>query len=134
MAGNSKKPDNIADNPLTTPYGTNVSAPAFTIPDIVGYRKEQAAEASHRFHQKYREIEQQYEELIDQAMYNDRILKASLSFKPSIGETYHLYEQDGRDFISMLSPEDWGESYMANKTHIGAFKLKSDNVWEKHES
>ena len=56
MVGKSKKPDNVADNPLATPYGTNVAAPAFTIPDIAGYRKEQAVEASHRFHQKYIEI------------------------------------------------------------------------------
>lgn len=131
MVGKSKKPDNVADNPLATPYGTNVAAPAFTIPDIAGYRKEQAAEASHRFHQKYIEIEQQYEELVDQAMYNDRLLRASLSFKPIIGNVYHLYEQNDNDFISMLSPEDWGELYMKNKIHIGAFQLKSDNVWEK---
>lgn len=131
MAGRSKKPDNVADNPLSMPYGTNVSAPAFTIPDVDGYKKEQAAEASHRFHQRYQELEDQYNELIDQAMYNDRILRAEISFKPIIGNTYHLYEQYGNDFVSMLSPEDWGESYMANKTHVGAFKLKSDNVWEK---
>lgn len=126
-----KKPDNVVDSPLTMPYGTNVGAPAFQVPDVAGYKKELAAEASHRFHQRYNEIEQEFKELVDQAQYNDRILNAYLSFKPNIGEIYHLYEQEGSDFVSMLSPQDWGESYMKNKSFVGSFKLKADNVWER---
>ena len=126
-----RKPDNVADNPMGMAYGTNISAPSITLPDVTGFKKGVAAEASHRFHQRATEIKEQYDELIEQSMYNDRLLKADVRFRPSIGEVYHLYETEEGDFISMISPEEWGESYMKNKTHVGSFLLKSDNVWEK---
>jgi hypothetical protein len=124
-----KKPDRVADSPLTTPYGTNVSAPAFTLPDVAGYKKGQAAEASHRFHQRYEELETAMQELMTQAQYNDRLLNAQIAFKPIIGQVYYLYTKDDKDFISMVSPDEFGEAYMKTKTFIGAYKILSDNVW-----
>jgi hypothetical protein len=129
-----KKPDRVADTPMTTPYGTDVAAPAFTVPDVAGYKKEQAAEASHRFHQRYEELEQAMQELMTQAQYNDRLLNASMAFKPIIGQVYYLYNKDGGDFISMVSPEEFGESYMREKTFIGAYKILADNVWIETEN
>ena len=114
---------------MTTPYGTDIAAPAFTVPDITGYKKEQAAEASHRFHQRYEELEQAMQELMTQAQYNDRLLNASMAFKPIIGQVYYLYNKDGSDFISMVSPEEFGESYMREKEFIGAYKILADNAW-----
>ena len=124
-----KKPDRVADSPLTTPYGTNVSAPAFTLPDVAGYKKGQAAEASHRFHQRYEELEQAMSELMTQAQYNDRLLRAQIAFKPIIGQVYYLYTRDERDFISMVSPQEWGTEWMSKQIFIGAYKILSDNVW-----
>ena len=124
-----RKPDRVADNPMTTPYGTNVSAPAFTVPDVVGYKKAQAAEASHRFHQRYAELETAMQELMTQAQYNDRLLNAGIAFKPIIGRVYHLYNKDKKDFISMVSPAEWGEAYMQNQTIVGSYKILADNVW-----
>jgi len=124
-----KKPDRVADNPMSTPYGTNVSAPAITVPDVKGYRKEQAVEASHRFHQRYAELESEMQQLMTQADYNDRLLNAGLAFKPIIGRIYYLYSKDGQDSISMISPQEWGESYMQHKRFAGAYKILADNVW-----
>lgn len=125
-----KKPDNVADKPMTMPYGTNVGAPAITVPDVDGYKKGIAAEASHRFHTKYKELEEEYNKLMNEAQYNDRLINADIRFRPIIGNVYYLYN-DGHDFISMISPEQWGESYMENKTFVGAFKILSDNVWKR---
>lgn len=124
-----RKPDRVADNPMTTPYGTNVSAPAFTVPDVAGFKKEQAAEASHRFHQRYEELEQAMAELMTQAQYNDRLLNAAMAFKPIIGRVYYLYSKDEKDFISMVSPQEWGDTYMQKQTYIGAYKILADNAW-----
>ena len=110
-----RKPDRVADSPMTTPYGTDLSAPAFTVPDVQGYKKAQAAEASHRFHQRYEELEQAMQDLMTQAQYNDRLLNASMAFKPIIGQIYYLYNKDDKDFISMVSPEEFGESYSEKK-------------------
>ena len=114
---------------MTTPYGTNVSAPAFTVPDVKGFKQGQAAEASHRFHQRYEELEQAMQELMTQAQYNDRLLNANIAFKPIIGRVYHLYSKDDKEFISMVSPEEWGNTYMEKQTFIGSYKILADNVW-----
>ena len=124
-----RKPDRVADNPMTTPYGTDVAAPAFTVPDVAGFKKEQAAEASHRFHQRYEELEQAMQDLMTQAQYNDRLLNANIAFKPIIGRVYFLYSKDGTDFISMVSPEEFGEAYMKEKEFVGAYKILADNAW-----
>ena len=114
---------------MTTPYGTNVSAPAFTLPDVQGYKKGQAAEAGHRFHQRYEELETAMQELMTQAQYNDRLLNADIAFKPIIGQIYYLYAKEEKDFISMISPSEWGASYMQTQTFIGSYKILADNVW-----
>ena len=124
------KPDNVADSPMSMAYGTNVSAPAITLPDVDGYKKGIAAEASHRFHAKYQELEQEFNNLMTEAQYNDRLLNAKIAFKPNIGTVYYLYN-NGIDIISMLSPDDWGEFYMQDKEFIGAYKILSDNVWKQ---
>lgn len=124
-----KKPARVADNKMTMPYGDSVSAPSITLPDVQGYKKGQAAEASHRFHQRYEELETAMQELMTQAQYNDRLLNANIAFRPSIGQVYYLYNRDGEDFISMVSPEEWGESYMQTKQFVGAYKKLADNVW-----
>ena len=124
-----RKPDRVADSPMTTPYGTDLSAPAFTVPDVAGFKKEQAAEASHRFHQRYEELEQAMAELMTQAQYNDRLLNAAMAFKPIIGRVYYLYSKDEKDFISMVSPQEWGDTYMQKQTFIGAYKILADNAW-----
>jgi len=124
-----KKPARVADNKSTMAYGDHVGAPAFTLPDVQGYKKGQAAEASHRFHQRYEELEQAMNELMTQAQYNDRLLNASIAFKPNIGQVYHLYNKDNKDFISMISPEEWGSEYMSKQTFVGSYKILADNVW-----
>lgn len=124
-----KKPARVADNKRTMAYGDHVGAPAFTLPDVQGYKKGQAAEASHRFHQRYEELEQAMNELMTQAQYNDRLLNASIAFKPNIGQVYHLYNKDDKDFISMISPEEWGSEYMSKQTFVGSYKILADNVW-----
>lgn len=124
-----KKPDRVVDSPMTTPYGTNVGAPAFTLPDVKGYKKAQAAEAGHRFHQRYAELETAMQELMTQAQYNDRLLNADIAFKPIIGRVYYLYSKEDKDFISMISPAEWGKIYMKKQTFVGSYKILADNVW-----
>ena len=129
-----KKPDQVVDNPGTMTYGTDLAAPAFTLPDVTGFKKAQAAEAGHRFHQRYNELEQQMQELMTQAQYNDRLLRARISFKPNIGKIYFLYNRNNEDYVSMLSPQDWGTAWMQQQTFVGAYKLLSDNVWVEIET
>ena len=57
------------------------------------------------------------------------IYSAKLSFKPNIGQTYHLYEkQDGSSMLSLVSPKEWGKNGPFKK-FIAAVRLLADHTW-----
>lgn len=59
------------------------------------------------------------------------IYNAKLSFKPEIGQVYHLYEkQDGAHMISLISPKEWGAS-MPFKKFVAAVQLLADHTWKE---
>jgi hypothetical protein len=59
------------------------------------------------------------------------IYNAKLSFKPDIGQVYHLYEKnDSTHIISLISPKDWGGA-MPYKRFIAAVQLLADHTWKE---
>lgn len=59
------------------------------------------------------------------------IYNAKLSFKPEIGQVYHLYKkQDGGHMISLISPKEWGAS-MPFKKFVAAVQLLADHTWKE---
>ena len=57
------------------------------------------------------------------------IYSAKLSFKPNIGQTYHLYEKhDGSSMLSLVSPKEWGKNGPFKK-FIAAVRLLADHTW-----
>src|SRR5688572_26013172 len=57
------------------------------------------------------------------------IYSAKLSFKPNIGQTYHLYEKnDGTCMLSLVSPKEWGPNGPF-KRFISSVKLLADHTW-----
>lgn len=127
-----KKPDNVADNPLTTPYGTNVSAPAIQLPDTKDYREVKVKEAQNKLRSKYEELEQEFKKLVETAADNELIYSANVRFSPIVGRTYHLYKkEDGETWVSMVGPHEWGPNY--DFEFLGSFRLATDSVWIREE-
>ena len=59
------------------------------------------------------------------------IYSARLSFKPNIGQTYHLYEKnDGSCMLSLVSPKEWGPNGPF-KRFISSVKLLADHTWSE---
>lgn len=59
------------------------------------------------------------------------IYNARLSFKPNIGQTYHLYEkEDGSFMLSLVSPKEWGKGGPFKK-FIAAVQLLADHTWRE---
>ena len=125
-----KKPDNVSDNPLTTTFGTNVSAPAITLPDIEGFKSGEGARARLKLKAKLEELQAEYVQLMEQAEHNDLLYSAEIRFVPSMGKAYDLYQRDDESvFLSMVRPEEWGPNYRFN--HVGTFKQLTSSLWEK---
>jgi hypothetical protein len=120
-----KKPDNVVDSPMSTPYPTNVGAPAFTVPAVLGRKKERGVNATHQLETKFEQLKEEYFKLCQLAEDTDLMYQARCNFNPVVGRVYHLYNGDEGLFISMISPDEW------SRPHIGSFKLTSEHTWER---
>lgn len=123
-----KKPDRVADNKSTMPYGDSVSAPAITVIDTSGYRNIKSKEASQKLKTRYEEIQDEFKKLVETSEDTQRMYDAQISFIPVVGRVYHLYQRDnGTEWISMIAPHEWGSGY--SFIYIGSYRLATDSVW-----
>jgi hypothetical protein len=126
----NKKPDNIVYsedkgyNASFLPYSTSVGAPIIRVDDIVSWKSRGITNVNKEFENKFKELKNQYEILMQEFEWNELVYSAKFAFEPVIGEIYHLYAgEDGVNFLSLISPQEW------NKEHLGTFKLNSDKKW-----
>ena len=119
-----KKPDRIADNKMTMPYGDSVSAPSIVKPDVDGFISERGAQAVNAIHAKYEEIQDEFAKLVETSKDNELVYSASIGFVPIVGHVYHLYERDdGSSFLSLIEPHQW------DMKCLGSFRLATDSLW-----
>ena len=120
------KDDNVAKKPNLLPYGSNVGAPSIKPTDISSWKDEKVITTNHYFSSRYDEIKKDYLKLMEEYEWNTLVYNAEFRFKPVMGKVYFLYQKDdGKLFLSLIEPNEW------DKIFIGAFKLISDNRWEK---
>ena len=123
-----KKPDHIVFNEETGEYDakkkaypTTVSAPSFS---PVIFDNHESVKASKYFQTKFDEIKNEYLDLINHWENTKRVYDAACNFKPITGEIYHLYTKESGDFLSLIEPSQWKQTY------VGSFKLTTDGKWE----
>ena len=59
------------------------------------------------------------------------IYEAKITFKPQIGQVYHVYEkQDGSHVLSMVAPHEWGGGAGPFAQFIATVKLLADHTWD----
>ena len=120
------KDDNVAKKPNLLPYGSNVGAPSIKPTDISSWKEQKVVTTNHYFSSRFDEIKKDYLKLMEEYEWNTLVYNAEFKFKPVMGKVYFLYQKDdGKLFLSLIEPNEW------DKIYIGAFKLISDNRWEK---
>ena len=120
------KDDNVAKKPNLLPYGSNVGAPSIKPTDISSWKEQKVVTTNHYFSSRFDEIKKDYLKLMEEYEWNTLVYNAEFRFKPVMGKVYFLYQKDdGKLFLSLIEPNEW------DKIFIGAFKLISDNRWEK---
>ena len=120
------KEDNVAKKPNLLPYGSNVGAPSIKPTDISSWKEQKVVTTNHYFSSRFDEIKKDYLKLMEEYEWNTLVYNAEFKFKPVMGKVYFLYQKDdGKLFLSLIEPNEW------DKIFIGAFKLISDNRWEK---
>jgi len=126
----NRKPDNIVYSTekgyhaSILPYASNVGAPAIKTDNVVAWKNRGIHQVNKEFENKFNEIKQHYQKLMEEYEWNDIIYNARFAFEPVIGEIYHLYTtDDGVYFLSLIAPNEW------NKEHIVSCQLNSDKKW-----
>ena len=128
-----KKPDNVVYNTETKkydaylkPYATSVGAPVITTTDTIAWKNRSINKLNHKVQTRFKEIKEQYEQLMQEFEYNRLINEAKFTFEPIIGQHYHLYEREnGDNFLSIIAPNE------CNFNSLGSFYLNADQIWEK---
>ena len=122
----NKKPDSYVENAALLPYGSNIGAPAIKVSKIEHWKEPRVLSINQHFENKFEEIKNEYEKLIEEYKWNELVYKAKFSFEPVIGKIYYLYYGlNDKVFLSLIGPNEW------NKKHIGSFKYNYDNKWIK---
>jgi hypothetical protein len=126
-----KKPDYVAWDEKNQkyhanilPYGSNVGAPAIKKDNISGFKELQVNKLQKKFNSRYKELVDEYNNLVEEVKLNQLIYSSDFSFEPVIGEIYHLYYgNNGRYFLSLIHPKEW------NREHIVSVVLNSEHRW-----
>ena len=106
------------------PYGSSVSAPAIKTEDISGFKEIQVNKLQKKFNTKYKELVDEYNNLVDEVKLNQLIYSSNFGFEPVIGEIYHLYiRPNGNYFLSLISPQEWGMD------HVVSVRINSEHKW-----
>jgi hypothetical protein len=118
------------------PYASSVGSVAIR-PTKEGVIKHKALSAmEEQTNMQLDQIRQQIELLARQAQdlrkrreLSLMIYESKLSFKPQIGQIYHLYQRrDNSHLLSLVAPEEWGAG-MPFKAYVSSVKLLADHTW-----
>jgi hypothetical protein len=132
----SKKPDLIVwseENGYDAKfkeYPTNIGAPSFKLPNVSLIRTQASKKMMDVFEREKLELIERAEKLTNE--FNDSLLvwESKISFDPIVGKTYYLYDFNGVNTLSLISPQEWGK----NDCFLGGFTLNSDNKWIRNKN
>lgn len=74
-------------------------------------------------------IMQQVRDIEERVEISKKIYEADMRFTPDVGQTYHLYRKDGKNAITMISPDEWGAN-MPYDEYIASMILLADKSWD----
>lgn len=115
------------------PYGTDLAAPAIVsnAGEVSIWKETHLIKVNHYFESQYNELKDKYRALMEEFRWNDILYNATYKFEPVLGETYYLYtdEDENEAWLSIINPNEWKR----HPKFVGAFRLDSNNRWEKVE-
>jgi hypothetical protein len=122
-------PDNVAPNPHSLPYASNLGAPVIK-PDhsLGGWKVGAVHRANQHYDERFHKLKKELENLYSEFKWNEIIFNAEMRFKPVIGKEYHLYQKEnGSFYLTLFAPY---EKIGGDVGYQGKFRLNYDNRWE----
>lgn len=121
-----KVPDSFVPDRRLKSYPTELGSQKFSPDDISLFKMEKASKLKNHYNSKFVELQKEYQKILDEIQINERLYLAEHSFEPIAGHCYFLYSKDTGEFLSIISPEEWGNRY----EYCGKFQFLSDGRWQ----
>ena len=97
--------------------------------------KEQTEEQLGLIFEQMKTLAKQVQDIKKRVYISDLIYEVEITFTPVIGKTYYLYEiNNGKRFLSLISPIEWGVLKMQDKKYLASVRLNADHTWKILES
>ena len=128
--------DKIAEQPHLLPYAHTLGG-AIIRPIDKGRSKgtamtamyEQTTSQLHQIKDQVEKLLAQAQDIHDRIDVSEKVYLADCSFKPVMGQIYHLYEKkDGSWILSMVSVAEWGSS--PPYFYLATAQLLHDHTWK----
>ena len=107
------------------PYAAQASGPVIKIPNVDSFKQKGVEKVSKQLQTELEELQSKIKDFVKSASDTQKVYTAKFKFEPLVGETYFLYEGEGEDYLSLISPDQWEKKY------LGAFRLSSEYKWER---
>jgi len=120
-----KLPDSYVPERRLKEYPTELGSQNFSPDNIQLFKLEKTSKLKHHFSSKFDEIQKEYQKLIKEISINERLYLAKHNFDPIPGKSYHLYIKENGEFLSLISPKEWGDRF----EYVGTFEFLSDGRW-----
>lgn len=129
--------DKTTETPHILPYA-HTAGGAVIKPEDQGKIKGRAVQAMHeqtenqmsQLYEQMQTLAKQAQNLQHRVSISERIYNADIRFEPLIGRTYHLYQYDTGDRLSLIAPDEWGKK---SPTFLATVYLLADHTWEIKE-
>ena len=103
--------------------------------EIDNWKPKQSTTVKNHFTEKFKELKEAYEGLIEDFNWNKIIYESEMLLEPVMGQEYHLYQRMenakhghvGTRFMSLIAPHEWGT--LDGLNYIGTFKQDSGQKW-----
>lgn len=121
------RPDHVIEDRNQKQYIAEYSAPVITVPQLSSFRADKDCNLKNKITARLTEIQKEYNDLVDLYNYNGFIDSFSYSFIPVQGQLYHLYNNEGHRFMSLISPEDFTVKY----EYLGSCRYNGQGYFDK---
>lgn len=117
--------DKSADNPGLLSYPHSIGSAPIKPENTSSFINRATNKVNKEFKDRFERLKTEYESLLEELEWNKIIYESELRFEPVVGEIYHLYQKDGKNFISLIGPDEWKHKY------LGSFRFSHDLKWIK---
>lgn len=104
-------------------------APKIELANIEQFKNDKNNNLLNKIKARLSELQKEYKELEDLYNYNAYLERFEYSFVPVTGHEYFLYENEGKFFMSLISPEDFVVKY----NYLGCCRFTGQGYFEKVE-